>query len=152
MSESNASDNAADAGPIDSEVASSPPRPRRTHKDVALTSPSSPGKSNGPNLHAYDSESTNECESKAVLETSSTHLQQRDPDRKSFILMVHNMLQSSGEKAKEDFAKGVVSDRPDNTLQNIYAIETTRSSEEPTAQEEKEAGSVGSQKDNGKPK
>jgi hypothetical protein len=157
MSESNASDIAADAGSFDSEVASSPPRPLRTHKGVALTSPSSPGKSNSPSLH--DSESPNDCELKpsaehetADLEESSTQLQQRNSDGKSLLLMVHNMLQHSGEKAKEDFAKGVVVARPDDTLQQIYATERTRSSEELIVEEKKEAESVGDEKDNGKPK
>jgi hypothetical protein len=45
-----------------------------------------------------------------------------------------------------------VSDRPDDTLQQIYATERIRSSEEVTAEEQKGAGSVGNEKDNGKPK
>ena len=49
------------------------------------------------------------------------------PKAKSLVLMVNEMLKISGDKAKEDFSKGINYENPDDRLKQIYEIEKSRS-------------------------
>lgn len=141
---------AMDVERTDAEMATSPPRPRRSHKQDT-DAPSSPTKTNGSNDHVYNSKSASGSESitseehkPPSLEESSTHSNHNpEAGEASFIMMVHNMLQNAGAKTKEDFAKGIISHKADGKLQKIYAIETSRSYDETAGRDIKNAGSVG---------
>ena len=59
----------------------------------------------------------------AAKSSSKQKSQNEGAENKSFVLMVNEMLKIAGDKAKEDFMKGVTYNNPDSKLKQIYKME-----------------------------
>jgi hypothetical protein len=58
--------------------------------------------------------------------SDSASVQDSSGEKKSLVFMVNEMLRIAGDKAKHDFAKGIVYEEADSRLEEIYKLEQAR--------------------------
>jgi hypothetical protein len=76
---------------------------------------------------SVSTEKTSDSASVSTEKTSdSASVQDGSGEKKSLVFMVNEMLRIAGDKAKHDFAKGIVYEEADSRLEEIYKLEQAR--------------------------